>query len=142
MEPYIRMEISDGLLQQLKTQLNELSGLVNTATNHAEGGSNEIASRLNSMSGYVDNAANELNNVRLNASIDSVITGDGSHSSDTLIGGGKGAAAASTTSIPTAVTAPPSGAAVPQARARATRAMPRAPSPARLRLSLHRILAG
>ena len=92
MEPYIRMEISDGLLQQLKTQLNELSGLVNTATNHAEGGSNEIASRLNSMSGYVDNAANELNNVRLNASIDSVITGDGSHSSDTLIGGGKGAA--------------------------------------------------
>ena len=93
MEPYIRMEISDGLLQQLKTQLNELSGLVNTATNHAEGGSNEIASRLNSMSGYVDNAANELNNVRLNASIDSVITGDGSHSSDTLIGGGKGAAA-------------------------------------------------
>ena len=88
MEPYIRMEISDGLLQQLKTQLNELSGLVNTATNHAEGGSNEIASRLNSMSGYVDNAANELNNVRLNASIDSVITGDGSHSSDTLIGGG------------------------------------------------------
>ena len=58
MEPYIRMEISDGLLQQLKTQLNELSGLVNTATNHAEGGSNEIASRLNSMSGYVDNAAN------------------------------------------------------------------------------------
>lgn len=44
------------------------------------------------MSGYVDNAANELNNVRLNASIDSVITGDGSHSSDTLIGGGKGAA--------------------------------------------------
>ena len=93
MEPYIRMEISDGLLQQLKTQLNELSGLVNTATNHAEGGSNEIASRLNSMSGYVDNAANELNNVRLNASIDSVITGDGSHSSDTLIGGGKGASA-------------------------------------------------
>ena len=92
MEPYIRMEISDGLLQQLKTQLNELSGLVNTATNHAEGGSNEIASRLNSMSGYVDNAANELNNVRLNANIDSVITGDGSHSSDTLIGGGKGAA--------------------------------------------------
>lgn len=92
MEPYIRMEISDGLLQQLKTQLNELSGLVNTAANHAEGGSNEIASRLNSMSGYVDNAANELNNVRLNASIDSVITGDGSHSSDTLIGGGKGAA--------------------------------------------------
>ena len=92
MEPYIRMEISDGLLQQLKTQLNELSGLVNTATNHAESGSNEIASRLNSMSGYVDNAANELNNVRLNASIDSVITGDGSHSSDTLIGGGKGAA--------------------------------------------------
>ena len=92
MEPYIRMEVSDGLLQQLKTQLNELSGLVNTATNHAEGGSNEIASRLNSMSGYVDNAANELNNVRLNASIDSVITGDGSHSSDTLIGGGKGAA--------------------------------------------------
>lgn len=75
MEPYIRMEVSDGLLQQLKTQLNELSGLVNTATNHAEGGSNEIASRLNSMSGYVDNAANELNNVRLNASIDSVITG-------------------------------------------------------------------
>lgn len=92
MEPYIRMEVSDGLLQQLKTQLNELSGLVNTAANHAEGGSNEIASRLNSMSGYVDNAANELNNVRLNASIDSVITGDGSHSSDTLIGGGKGAA--------------------------------------------------
>lgn len=92
MEPYIRMEVSDGLLQQLKTQLNELSGLVNTATNHAEGGSNEIASRLNSMSGYVDNAANELNNVRLNASIDSVITGDGSHSSDTLIGGGKGSA--------------------------------------------------
>ena len=92
MEPYIRMEVSDGLLQQLKTQLNELSSLVNTATNHAEGGSNEIASRLNSMSGYVDNAANELNNVRLNASIDSVITGDGSHSSDTLIGGGKGAA--------------------------------------------------
>ena len=91
MEPYIRMEVSDGLLQQLKTQLNELSGLVNTAANHAEGGSNEIASRLNSMSGYVDNAANELNNVRLNASIDSVITGDGSHSSDTLIGGGKGA---------------------------------------------------
>ena len=44
------------------------------------------------MSGYVNNAANELNNVRLNASIDSVITGDGSHSSDTLIGGGKGAA--------------------------------------------------
>ena len=80
MEPYIRMEVSDGLLQQLKTQLNELSGLVNTAANHAEGGSNEIASRLNSMSGYVDNAANELNNVRLNASIDSVITGDGSHS--------------------------------------------------------------
>ena len=92
MEPYIRMEVSDGLLQQLKTQLNELSGLVNTAANHAEGGSNEIASRLNSMSGYVDNAANELNNVRLNASIDSVFTGDGSHSSDTLIGGGKGAA--------------------------------------------------
>lgn len=92
MEPYIRMEVSDGLLQQLKTQLNELSGLVNTAANHAEDGSNEIASRLNSMSGYVDNAANELNNVRLNASIDSVITGDGSHSSDTLIGGGKGAA--------------------------------------------------
>lgn len=92
MEPYIRMEVSDGLLQQLKTQLNELSGLVNTAANHAEGGSNEIASRLNSMSGYVDNAANELNNVRLNASIDSVITGDGSHSSDTLIDGGKGAA--------------------------------------------------
>ena len=92
MEPYIRMEVSDGLLQQLKTQLNELSGLVNTAANHAEGGSNEIASRLNSMTGYVDNAANELNNVRLNASIDSVITGDGSHSSDTLIGGGKGAA--------------------------------------------------
>lgn len=92
MEPYIRMEVSDGLLQQLKTQLNELSGLVNTAANHAEGGSNEIASRLDSMSGYVDNAANELNNVRLNASIDSVITGDGSHSSDTLIGGGKGAA--------------------------------------------------
>ena len=92
MEPYIRMEVSDGLLQQLKTQLNELSGLVNTAANHAEGGSNEISSRLNSMSGYVDNAANELNNVRLNASIDSVITGDGSHSSDTLIGGGKGAA--------------------------------------------------
>lgn len=91
MEPYIRMEVSDGLLQQLKTQLNELSGLVNTAANHAEDGSNEIASRLNSMSGYVDNAANELNNVRLNASIDSVITGDGSHSSDTLIGGGKGA---------------------------------------------------
>ena len=93
MEPYIRMEISDGLLQQLKTQLNELSGLVNTATNHAEGGSNEIASRLNSMSGYVDNAANELNNVRLNASIDSVITGDGSHSSDTLIGGSSAAGA-------------------------------------------------
>ena len=92
MEPYIRMEVSDGLLQQLKTQLNELSGLVNTAANHAEGSSNEIASRLNSMTGYVDNAANELNNVRLNASIDSVITGDGSHSSDTLIGGGKGAA--------------------------------------------------
>ena len=60
-DSYIRMEVSDGLLQQLKTQLNELSGLVNTAANHAEGGSNENASRLNSMSGYVDNAANELN---------------------------------------------------------------------------------
>ncbi len=93
MEPYIRMEVSESLLQKLEAQLDELSGLVNTVANHAEGGSNEIASRLNSMSGYVDNAADELNNVRLNASVDSVITGDASHASDTVLGGGKGAAA-------------------------------------------------
>ena len=93
MEPYIRMEVSEGLLQRLKTQLGELNGLVNTAANHAEGGSNEIASRLNSMSGYVDNAVGELDNIRLNASVDSSISGDGSHSSGTSISGGSGAAA-------------------------------------------------
>lgn len=93
MEPYIRMEVSEGLLQRLKTQFGELNGLINTAANHAEGGSNEIASRLNSMSGYVDNAVNELDNIRLNASIDSAVSGDGSHSSDTSISGGKGTAA-------------------------------------------------
>ena len=93
MEPYIRMEISEGLLQRLKTQLGELNGLVNTAAGHAEGGSNEISSRLNSMSGYVDNAVNELDNIRLNASIDSAVSGGGSHSSDTSIAGGSGAAA-------------------------------------------------
>ena len=93
MEPYIRMEISEGLLQRLKTQLGELGGLVNTAASHAEGGSSEISSRLNSMSGYVDSAVNELDNVRLNASIDSNISGGGSHSSDTSIGAGSGAAA-------------------------------------------------
>ena len=93
MEPYIRMEVSEGLLQRLKAQFGELNGLVNTAANHAEGGSNEIASRLNSMSGYVDSAVNELDNIRLNASIDSAISGDGSHSSDTSISGGKDAAA-------------------------------------------------
>ena len=93
MEPYIRMEVSEGLLQRLKAQFSELNGLVNTAANHAEGGSNEIASRLNSMSGYVDSAVNELGNIRLNASIDSAVSGDGSHFSDTSISGGKGTAA-------------------------------------------------
>ncbi len=93
MEPYIRMEISESLLSRLQTQLDELSGLIDRAANHAEGGANDISARLNSMSGYVDSAANELNNVRVNADISTSITGSGSHSSDTSIGAGKGAAA-------------------------------------------------
>ena len=88
-EPYIRMEVSESLLQTLETQLDELSALVDRAAGHAEGGSNEIASRLNSMSDYVNNAANELNNVRVNASIDSTVTGSGSHTSGTQITGGR-----------------------------------------------------
>lgn len=93
MEPYVRMEVSESLLQTLQTQLDELSALVNRAADHADGSSSDITARLNSMSGYVDNAANELNNVRVNANIDSTITGSGAHSSTTEIGGGKGAAA-------------------------------------------------
>ncbi len=62
MEAYIRMEISDGLLQQLKTQLNEAQRFLSTtATNHAEGGSNEnCLAPETACPGYVDNAANEL----------------------------------------------------------------------------------
>ena len=87
-EPYIRMEVSESLLQTLETQLDELSALVDRAADHAEDGSGEISSRLNSMSGYVDNAAEELNNVRVNADINTSITGNGAHSSGTQLGGG------------------------------------------------------
>lgn len=42
MEPYIRMEISDGLLQQLKTQLNELTGTLFSAISSLSGGTGDI----------------------------------------------------------------------------------------------------
>ena len=91
MEPYVELQLSESLLSKLKTQLSELSGLIDQASADAEGGAGSISSNLGAMSGYVDSAISEVGNIKVTATVDGSVTGSGSVSSDTTVGAGVGA---------------------------------------------------
>lgn len=88
MEPYVELQLSESLLSKLKTQLSELSGLIDQASADAEGGAGSISSNLGAMSGYVDSAISEVGNIKVTATVDGSVTGSGSVSSDTTVGAG------------------------------------------------------
>ena len=87
MEPYISMQLSETSVGKLEKQLDELNKLVDAAATHAESGSDDITSRLNSISGAVDNAAGAVNDIKLTAGIDTIVTGEGRHDSNTDLTG-------------------------------------------------------
>lgn len=59
-------------------QLDELSKLVDQASDDAEGGAG-VSSRLNSLSGYVDTAVDEAGKVKVNADVNTNINGSAIH---------------------------------------------------------------
>ncbi len=87
MEPYIQVQLSESLMSQLRTKLNELSDLVDQASQDAEGGAGGVSARLNQMSGYVNNAVDEAGKVKLTATADSTVNGSGTVNSNTSASG-------------------------------------------------------
>ena len=87
MEPYVQVALSESTRSKLQRQLDELSKLVDQASDDAEGGAGGVSSRLNSLSGYVDTAVDEAGEVKVNADVNTNINGSGNTSSDTNVSG-------------------------------------------------------
>ena len=77
MEPYIEMQLTESSLSKLQTQLDELSALVDKASNDAEGGVGGVTSSLNGMSNYVQNAADAAKDLKVNIDASGSLSGQG-----------------------------------------------------------------
>lgn len=80
MEPYIKLNLSENAIAELKTELQELSGLIDGIINDAEGGSGTLTDRLQTMSDAVDAAAKALNTVGAYGTVVGKVTGSGTAS--------------------------------------------------------------
>lgn len=94
MEPYVQASLSESLMSQLRTKLDELSDLVDKASNDAEGSAGGVGARLNQVSSSVSNAVNEAGKVKVNASVDSTVNGSGTVNGNTSANGQGGAGVA------------------------------------------------
>ena len=72
MEPYVRTEVSASQFSVMKSQLDELSRLVEKAINDAQYSTGEICDRLSLISGYLSDASDAAGDVRVNVDLDAI----------------------------------------------------------------------
>ena len=72
MEPYVRTEVSASQFSVMKSQLDELSRLVEKAVNDAQYSTGEICDRLSLISGYLSDASDAAGDVRVNVDLDAI----------------------------------------------------------------------
>ncbi len=101
-EPYLEAELDEKTTAKLRTQLNDLSSLVDKAANDAQGSAGGVSSQLNALSGYVDSAVDAANSVRVNVSGSGSVTGGGNVTGGGSVAGGANADSTTTGSLDTA----------------------------------------
>ena len=72
MEPYVRTEVSASQFSVMKSQLDELSRLVEKAVNDTQYSTGEICDRLTLISGYLSDASDAAGDVRVNVDLDAI----------------------------------------------------------------------